>query len=189
MATDEELVEEILAGSQAAMEVLVKRHYKTVFAYVYRKLGDYHKAYDLTQEIFIKMMKHIDSYSEKGKFKNWLLTIAVNSCRDYYRSKSFREAKSEVELKTNLLDDKNNVADFFDKKVQREEIRVAIEGLPEYQKEVVLLRFYHDLKIKEIAKATDSKEATVKSRLRQGLTKLGSILKRGEDHVQAKNRG
>ena len=48
MLTDEELIEEIIQGSQAAMEVLVNKHYKSVFAYLYRKTGDYHTAFDLT---------------------------------------------------------------------------------------------------------------------------------------------
>ncbi|MDQ0253560.1 DNA-directed RNA polymerase specialized sigma24 family protein [Evansella vedderi] len=83
---DEELIEEIKNGSQAAMEVLIKKQYKTIFAYVYRKVGDYHLAYDMTQEVFIKMMKSINEYKGGGKFQHWLLKIAVNHCRDYFRS-------------------------------------------------------------------------------------------------------
>ena len=91
MPTDDELVEEILNGSKAAMDVLVRRHYKNIFSYVYRKTGNYHLAYDLTQEIFIKMMKSIKNYKQQGKFSSWLLKIAVNHCRDYYKSSDFRK--------------------------------------------------------------------------------------------------
>ena len=79
LPTDDELVEEILNGSKAAMDVLVRRHYKNIFSYVYRKTGNYHLAYDLTQEIFIKMMKSIKNYKQQGKFSSWLLKIAVTT--------------------------------------------------------------------------------------------------------------
>ncbi|MFD1638597.1 RNA polymerase sigma factor [Evansella tamaricis] len=75
MQSDESLIEEIKSGSQAAMEVLVKKHYKNIFGFTYRKVGDYHLAYDMTQEIFIKMMKSIASYNGQGKFQNWLLKL------------------------------------------------------------------------------------------------------------------
>lgn len=177
MPTDEELLDEIKLGSQAAMEVLVKKHYKYIFAYVYRKVDDYHLAYDLTQEVFVKMMKALHQYKEKDKFKHWLLKIAVNHCRDYFRSRSFKQKEKEGELAPKIVDQKNNVWDLISKKENSESVKAALEQLPEYQKEAIILRFYHDLKINEIASMTDSKESTVKSRLRQGQVKLKKLLK------------
>lgn len=180
LPTDDELVEEILNGSKTAMDVLVRRHYKNIFSYVYRKTGNYHLAYDLTQEIFIKMMKSIKNYKQQGKFSSWLLKIAVNHCRDYYRSSDFRKEGQRTELPGDLAQDNSNVWDIFQRKQQRKEVRESINALPEYQRETIILRFYHDLKIKEIALITGSKEPTVKSRLRQGLEKLKNMLNGGE---------
>lgn len=180
LPTDDELVEEILNGSKAAMDVLVRRHYKNIFSYVYRKTGNYHLAYDLTQEIFIKMMKSIKNYKQQGKFSSWLLKIAVNHCRDYYKSSDFRKEGQRTELPEDLAQDNSNVWDIFQLKQQRKEVRESINALPEYQRETIILRFYHDLKIKEIALITGSKEPTVKSRLRQGLEKLKNMLNGGE---------
>lgn len=188
MPTDDELVEEILNGSQAAMDVLVRRHYKNIFSYVYRKMGNYHLAYDLTQEIFIKMMKSIKNYKQQGKFSSWLLKIAVNHCRDCYKSSDFRKEGQRVELPENLAQDSSNVWDIFQRKQQRKEVRERILALPEYQREAIILRFYHDLKIKEIALITGSKESTVKSRLRQGLEKLKNMLNGGEHCERTGNR-
>lgn len=182
MPTDEELLDEIKDGSQAAMEVLVKKHYKYIFAYIYRKVGDYHLAYDLTQEVFVKMMKALDRYQTKNTFKHWLLKIAVNHCRDYFRSRSFKQKEKEGELVPKLVDQKSNVWDLISKKVNSEQVKSALEQLPEYQKETIILRYYHDLKIKEISEITDSKEATVKSRLQQGQAKLKKILQGVTDH-------
>ncbi|MDG5789070.1 RNA polymerase sigma factor [Evansella sp. AB-P1] len=190
MSTDEELIEEIKNGSQAAMEVLVKRHYKYIFAYVYRKLGDYHLAYDLTQDIFIKMMKSIHHYKGEGKFEHWLLKIAVNHCRDYFRSRSYKEKEEQNTLSEQIKDEKENVWDLISKKLESEKVKTAVHKLPEYQKEAIILKFYKGLKIKEIAHLTDSKEATVKSRLKQGIEKLKIALKGGDNNgvEQKENR-
>lgn len=157
MPTDEELIKEINQGSQAAMEVLVKRHYQMVFAYVYRKVSDYHTAYDLTQEIFIKMMTAMKGYRHQGRFSHWLLTIAVNHCRDYFRSRAFNEKNKEQKLSYYIKDERKNVWDLLSKKMESERVRQALNELPDFQKETIILRFYHDLKIKEIAEITNSK--------------------------------
>lgn len=81
--TDEELVADILSGSRSAMDVLVRRYYKTVYAYVYRKTSDKQLSYDLTQEVFMKMLKSLSSFKNTGSFKNWLITVTVNHIRDY----------------------------------------------------------------------------------------------------------
>lgn len=187
MPTDEDLIEEIKNGSQAAMEVLVKKYYKNIFAYVYRKLGDYHLAYDMTQEVFIKMMKSIHDFKHKGQFKHWLFKIAVNQCRDYFRSSKFKQRRDEREFVNSVKDKKEDVWDLLSKKIESEKVKEAVLQLPDYQREPIILRFYQDLKIKEIAYITDSKEATVKSRLKQGIEKLKKNFKGGsEDGEQEK---
>jgi RNA polymerase sigma factor (sigma-70 family) len=167
---DEELIEEISKGSHAAMEVLVKRYYKTVFAYIYRKLGDYHAALDLTQEVFIKMLKSLPSYRARNKFEHWIIKIAVNSCRDYFRSRQYSEQCNIISLDESCVEP--NVCNLLEKSLTRQEIKAAVLSLPEEQKETILLYFYNGYKIKEIAKLTQAKEATVKSRLHQALSKL-----------------
>ena len=188
MQTDSELIIEILNGSQAAMEILVHRHYDSVFAYVFRQIRDYHTASDVTQDTFIKMMKGLSAYREREKFKSWLFRIAVNCCRDSFRHVSVRTTR-EVELNADFSDCQSNIWDMFCKSPEREHIKDALESLPELQKEVVLLRFYHDLKLKEIAGIIGSGEATVKSRLYQALEKLKKrLLAREGELSESKNR-
>ena len=188
MQSDEELVEEIKNGSQAAMEVLVKKHYNNIFAYMYRKLGDYHLAYDMTQEVFIKMMKYIQDYKGQGQFKHWLITIAVNHCRDYYRSSTYKKRNEEQVLAPHLKDEKENVWDLISKKIESEKVKEAVQQLPDFQKDPIILKFYHDLKIKEIAVITESNESSVKSRLKQGTEKLRKILIGGNQGEKKRER-
>jgi RNA polymerase sigma-70 factor (ECF subfamily) len=134
MVRDDELVYEILKGSQASMEVLVKRYYKPIFAYVYRNIGDYHMAYDIAQEIFIKMMKYIKNYREQGKFKSWLFRIAYNTCSDYYRSSSYKRSKTEECLDEDAADNGAGVLDLLERDLERQRVRDAVLKLPEYQR-------------------------------------------------------
>lgn len=185
MQSDEELIKEVRKGIQSAMEVLIKRHYKTVFAYIYRYCGDYHASYDLTQETFIKMVRNIDYIEQGARFKHWLLKIALNCCRDYFKSKPFKngQALSEWNEAIGDLNDlnrlNNNLFDIFDKKLESASFKSAVLKLPSNQRETIILRFYQDLKIKEIAEMTAVGEPTVKSRIKQALSKLKGIMERG----------
>ncbi|MGM0900374.1 MAG: RNA polymerase sigma factor [Bacillota bacterium] len=184
---DQELIEEILGGSQAAMEVLTRKYYKSIYAFIYRKVGDKETAYDLTQEVFIKVIQRIQSYSHKGTFKSWLFSIAINHCRDYWGSSYYRHTSQKTELPETLESDEKSIPYIFERKVMREQVRLALASLPDYQKEALILKYFHHMKIKEISKVTNTSVPTVKSRLKQGLNKLAKLLRRGEVDEQEKN--
>src|SRR4051794_33615569 len=118
MQIDDELIDEIRHGSKSAMEVLIKRHYKTVFSYIYRNVGDFHISYDLSQETFIKMARNIHSYSAGGKFQYWLLKIALNTCRDYYKSRANKSKNNSVPLDETLIESKSKVIDLIEQKLE-----------------------------------------------------------------------
>ncbi len=135
--------------------------------------GDANTAADITQEVFLKLLENIQAVRLLGKFQNYLLTIAVNTCNNY-----FKKAKpTYTDLESLEITDGTDSS--FEKMIEDEnklEVRRAIDALPDYQKEVIILRFYHELKIREIAKITQSSVPTVKSRLQQGLKKLQRYL-------------
>jgi RNA polymerase sigma-70 factor (ECF subfamily) len=177
---EEELIKEIKTGSQAAMEVLVKRYYKIIYSYIYRNIGDRHTAGDITQEVFIKMMKNIREYRDIGRFKNWLFKIAVNTLYDYYRGSTYRNIKNQAPLDDEIACEDNVVWDMVSRNIERKRVKEAVMELPDYQRDALVLRFYHDMRVKDIAALTGCGEATVKSRLKQGMDKLKRILCGGE---------
>lgn len=189
MQSDEELIREVQLGSPSALEVLLRRHYKLVFAYIYRCLGDYHAAYDLTQETLIKLVRAIHTLEQGERFKPWLLRIALNTCRDYMRSGSYKAGRQAVEYQEGLGggDAGRDVVPLADKQADRAAIAEAMLELPDYQREAIILRFYHDMKIKAIAGLTAVSEPTVKSRLQQGLAKLRKKLERSESDGRKKS--
>lgn len=182
MQRDEELIGEVRLGNQSALEVLIKRYYKMVFAFTFRYVGDYHAAYDLTQETFLKLVRSIHKLQQEDSFKPWLLRITLNTCRDYLRSRSYKERQQSAEYREELIGSGTGgqVVQLEDRQADRAEITDAMMELPAYQREAILMRFYHDMKIKDIAGLTAVSEPTVKSRLKQGLAKLRKRLERNE---------
>ncbi|EJP6472156.1 RNA polymerase sigma factor [Clostridium botulinum] len=180
--SDEELVNEIISGNQSAMEVLVNRNYKLVYAFIYTNIGEYHTALDLTQESFIKVMKNLKKFKRhKGSFKCWILKIALNVCKDYWKS---------AYVKHNTIDDSSvekvyeeeNIINYLEKIEQRQEIKKAMMELSDEQRNVN----YNDLKIRDIANITEIKESTVKSRLRLAIGKMKTLLQRGDSSEKDK---
>jgi len=186
MLTDHELIKEIQKGSVGALEVLIKRHYKLIYSYIYRQVGDYHTAYDLTQETFTKLAQNIHTYKMSNEFIYWLFKIALNTCRDHFRSKAHKIKAQSILMEEIITEDPLNLIDLIEQKIESSTIKKAVMELPDYQREAILLRFFHDLKVKHIAEITGAGESTVKSRIKQGLSKLKVILERNKIDEQKK---
>lgn len=184
--SDEKLIKELIKGNESAMEILVKRYYDLVYSFIYRNTSDYNTTYDITQDVFIKMMKNIDKYQiENGKFKSWLLKIAVNTTKDYFRSKIYKQRIQSYDIDSHEIEDKANVVDILSKKEEAIKIKEAIKNLPKLQREAVILKYYNDLKIKEISNITGENENTIKSRLFNGVKNLKKLL--GGDNYEEQN--
>ena len=119
--------------------------------------GNPDTAADITQDVFLKLLENIQSVRKIGKFQNYLLTIAVNICNNYTK----KAKPLYMDLET--LEDIEDTDNAFEK-IELNELKA--------QKEVIILRFYYDLKIREIATITKASVSTVKSRLQQGIKKL-----------------
>ena len=175
--SDESLVKEVQNGNEHAMEILVKRNYNIVYSFLYRNTSDSELSYDLTQEVFIKIIKNINQFNDKkGKFKSWLLKIEVNVKNDYFKSSSYKHFKNIDDIDNHDIEDKNNLIDILSRKDETKKIKEAISELSPLQREAIILKYYDDLKIKEISKITGTNENTVKSRLLNGVKSLKKLL-------------
>ena len=88
---DGELVQTAVAGREASFEELVRRYQRPIAAYVYRMVGDYDAALDLTQEVFIKVYNSLARYRSEFKFSTWIYKIAHNAAIDHLRRHTVRE--------------------------------------------------------------------------------------------------
>lgn len=164
------LIKRIQGGDPEAFETLVRKYYQNIYRFCVRRCnGDIALAADLTQDTFLKLVEHIQRYRFTGKFVNFLLTIAVNNCNNHYKKKS----PDLVDM--DFLSTKESSIDISGEVLQQENAKIiqqALDRLPDMQKEAIILRFYHDRKLKDIARITGVSLPTAKSRLKQGLDKL-----------------
>src|SRR5678816_475880 len=91
LVSDRELVAIAVSGFDGSFEELVRRYQRPISAYVYRMVGNYESALDLTQEIFIKVYNSLSRYRAEFKFSTWIYKIAHNCAVDHLRRNAGRE--------------------------------------------------------------------------------------------------
>src|ERR1044071_1903849 len=170
LVSDRELVASAVSGLDGCFEELVRRYQRPISAYVYRMVGDYESALDLTQEIFIKVYNSLRRYRSEFKFSTWIYKIAHNSAVDHLRRTSTREQSLLREFDGEQYDlpvesSRPSPEQESERAERRAEIEQVVRGLPTAYKELVVLRHSHDLSYDEIAEVTGLPLGTVKNRL------------------------
>ena len=169
-ANDSDLVASAVSGLEGSFEELVRRYQRPISAYVYRMVGDYESALDLTQEIFIKVYNSLRRYRSEFKFSTWIYKIAHNSAVDHLRRTATREQSIiagtendsfELPLESGCLSPEQE----SEQKERRIEIESVIRALPSNYRELVVLRHSQDLTYEEIVEVTGLPLGTVKNRL------------------------
>src|SRR5437868_14398603 len=82
----EALIHRCLHGDQAAWDLIVRQHWRKVFNVAYKFVGKHDEAEDLTQDIFLKVFKSLDTFDRRANFHTWLISVSRNLCIDHYRS-------------------------------------------------------------------------------------------------------
>lgn len=188
--SDEDLMLAYAAGEARAFEVLLRRHERPVFNFIYRSVGRKDIAEELLQDVFLRVIRNAAGYQQSAKFTTWLYTIARNICIDKSRKKSGRELSLDKpvgdEDKSTFLDrvadPANQISTDHDREVFRKRLEWALEKLPEDQREVFMMREVSDLKFREIAEILEIPVPTVKSRMRYALEALRGHLAEYADH-------
>lgn len=162
-------------GDAQALEELIDIYYEDIYRYCYRRcFGQKELAEEVTQEVFLRLVEHIRDYHFTGKFRNYLLTIAVNLCTNTMSKKQF--ATTPLETQPLASDSEKLPLETLLDHEGRLLVKQSIDELPDIQKDVILLRYYHELKLKDIARIMNIPLSTVKSRLKQGQDKLKSVI-------------
>lgn len=177
MITDEELYVRVLGGDEGALEALVHRYHGQLLGYLYRQTGDRHLAEDLVQETFTRIVTY--QGEAPGRFKAWAFAVAGNLLRDYFRRAHNRREQPDamVGWADQQLPDLAPPADeLLLRDDDRREVVEALHTLSPAHREVIVLRFYHELSVEEIAAVTGTPEGTVKSRIFYALKHLKARL-------------
>jgi RNA polymerase sigma-70 factor (ECF subfamily) len=167
---DGELVQSALAGRESGFEELVRRYQRPIAAYVYRMVGDYDAALDLTQEVFIKVYNSLSRYRCEFKFSTWIYKIAHNAAIDHLRRYAAREHSlsngSDGDRADVVIESRRLTPEQESERNERcSEIETVVHMLPRAYRELIVLRHSHDLSYDEIVEVTGLPLGTVKNRL------------------------
>jgi RNA polymerase sigma-70 factor (ECF subfamily) len=172
--TDEELVAAVLQGDRDRFGDLIDRYQGRLVNYLFRLLRNADDAYDLAQEVLVKVYQVLDRYDPQYKFSTWLFRVAQNAAIDQIR----RRRLKVVSLRQEADDGENRDWDLpspergpygeLRNRERGDAIQDAIESLPWEYRELILLRHFGELPYEEIARLKEMPLGTVKNKLFRG---------------------
>ena len=170
---DHALVAEVARGDAAALRALYLRYERPTFNLILRLAGNREMAQDMMQETFTRVWTMARTFrGDKGSFKGWLFTIALNLTRSELARKRHRVRH----LAEDAVDDLASEADGPDVLLQRSEtggrVVAALAQLSPHLREVVVMKVYQQLKFREIADITKTPEGTLKARFHRAVAEL-----------------
>jgi RNA polymerase sigma-70 factor (ECF subfamily) len=183
----EALIQRCLRGDQTAWERIVRLHWRKVFNVAYKFVGKHDEAEDLTQDIFLKVFKSLDTFDRRANFQTWLISVSRNLCIDHYRSVRKERETIDRDVDANELSPAGADEGPLAALEQRDRVallREALAGLPDTLRTAVVMRDIQELSYQDIASRLKLPEGTVKSRINRGRTELARQVRRlrGDDY-------
>lgn len=149
----------------------MKRYLQGIFAIAFRLCEDADDANDITQEVCIKIMKSLKTFRKESEFKTWIYRIAYNETLYFLRSKKEPIDIADIEFSLG----ENDVYEWDTVSLEKS-VHEAIDQLPPIDKTIILLYYFDDLKIREIADIIDMNENTIKTRISRAKVFLQPLL-------------
>ena len=171
---EEELVRRSQAGDWDAFEQLLDRHSATLVRTAYLVTRDRDSVQDVVQEALIQIWRDLPSYRPFGSLRAWMLKILLNKARKRCRKRTVETV--ELGAAADLPGNEWSPEEAVQQEEERRLMRQALGRLSANHREVLVLRFYSELTVPEIAKALSVREGTVKSRLSRALRRLERAL-------------
>ena len=165
------LIQKMKHGNENAFDVFVRKYYEEILKYCSYHCLDTSYAEDLTQETFLRFFEKLSDYRYIGKTRNYLYTIAGNLCKDSYKKKKILSEEPSEEFQNSLR--QSEAADILNKIT----IEWALNHLPEELREVIVLYYFQELKLTEVADILQIGLPLVKYRIRQAKMRLERLLR------------
>lgn len=182
---DAVLIKKYIAGDESALGTLIERHQSRIYNFIFSKINDRDLCDDVFQDTFIKVIKTLKShsYNEEGKFLPWVMRIAHNLVIDHFRKNKkmpmLRETE-EFSIFSIMSDGVPNIEKQMITLQIEDDVRKLIQELPEDQKQVLMMRMYHDLSFKEISEQTGVSINTALGRMRYALLNLRKVIEKNK---------
>ena len=174
---DVALIHRVLDGDNTAFTELVNKYQKPVHALVWRKVGDFHIAEEITQDTFLKAYQRLATLKKPQRFSSWLYVIAANHCSTWLRKKRLRtqslEETSSVQLEKAtysgyVIEENERTA----VETRREAVKTLLAKLQESERTVITLYYFGEMSSVEISAFLGVSENTIRSRLRRAQQRL-----------------
>lgn len=187
--TDSLLISRYQKGDENALSILISRHQKELFSFIFYKLMDEELANDVFQDTFMKIIISLKEgrYNDDGKFILWAKRIAHNLIIDHYRLKSKHIKVSETTYENEefsifdlLKETEENIEERLITNQIYDDLMKMLVFLPENQQEVIKLRFFDGLSFKEIAEQTNTSINTTLGRVRYALINMRKIMEENQ---------
>ncbi|WP_264989566.1 sigma-70 family RNA polymerase sigma factor [Lysinibacillus piscis] len=175
----------IIAPSKAIkaeqiVDDLMRAYGQEILQLVYAYVHDKAIAEDLTQEIFVKCYRSLDSYKGKSHIKTWLWRIAINHTKDYLKSWYHQHVYVTEDTYLHTMQTTSTVEQRIVQQDEDTALANAVMDLPILYREVIYLFYFEEWKIQEIAKMLRTNSNTVKTRLRKGKMLLKNRLEESQ---------
>jgi len=170
--SDEVLLQRFLSGNESGLTALVERYQKDIFRFTYRMVGNESDAADLSQKVFVNVFLKAASYRGSSSFKTWLFQIAVNQCKNHFRSNDRRRLDNSGVNMEEFHDTDYDVVEEFHCKERKHTLATAINTLPARQRAVMKLRINMDCTLKETAEIMAISVGTAKAHFHQAVISL-----------------
>lgn len=173
---DRQLVERA-KGEKEAFDKLYVKYLKKVYTYIYYRVGNVEDAEDLTSDVFLQALLHLDGYKDQGlSFSAWLLRIAHNMVANWHRERS-RKPMAELEKAEGLSGMDALPEDLVEREEERRKVRQAILALPPERQQALILRFAEGMKHREIAEVMGKSAVAVKVLVHRSLVSVHQQIK------------
>lgn len=179
-----ELIQKLKTGDKHAFEEFVIQYQKKVYYFVYKYFNNEEEVKDISQEIFIKIYKNIKYFKEDSSLNTWVYKIMHNTCTDEYRRRSKRngfiasflnhsdQLDTVIDTSTRTNPEKN-----AELNETRDQLKKCVQSLPPRQRDIIILKVWEELKIREIAQILNCSDGTIKANLFKAYKNLRKIYK------------
>jgi RNA polymerase sigma-70 factor (ECF subfamily) len=171
---DEELVKRAQGGDRAALDRLVRRHQRALFALCVRYVRDADEAADLVQRSFVRAMGKLAELRDAGVFRSWILRIGAHLALNHIRDHA-RFVADDGDIEAGLSDERSlSASDRLEAAEASSALRAAVHELPTKQRMTLELRIYEDLPFRDIGAALGISEGAAKVNFHYAVRKLRS---------------
>ena len=164
--------EKRMGETKERLEQIFRDYYQLIYRVAFSQVKKHADAEDITQEVFLKIIRHDMRYQSMEHERAWIVRVTINLCRDLLKSKWHKTSVSMEEVSEAQRGSCENFTEIQD------DMMWAVLQLPEKYRNCLYLFYYEDYSIKEIAQSLEMPENTVKTNLKRGRQALKEFLEK-----------